>query len=119
MLFSVAGIYDSWITVGITTGDSTSAMGSIGFQWDQWTATTGLNTTNGAVFWTNPDAGPTHPFPSGQVRLGKAAPCVVHGTKEMMQPCLTYLHVISSVAPHHLHSIMCILPQPQRWSSPV
>ena len=59
MLFSVAGIYDSWITVGITTGDSTSAMGSIGFQWDQWTATTGLNTTNGAVFWTNPDAGPT------------------------------------------------------------
>ena len=49
----MAGIFDSWITVGITTGDSTSAMGSTGFQWDLWTAT-GLNTIT-----TAPYSGPT------------------------------------------------------------
>jgi hypothetical protein len=50
--------YDSWVTVGITDGDSAGALSSIGLDFAAWTATAGLSTTDGAVFWMSPDGGP-------------------------------------------------------------
>jgi hypothetical protein len=46
--------YDSWITVGITTGDSKSALGKVGIADDKWTETAGMRITDGAVFWMDP-----------------------------------------------------------------
>jgi hypothetical protein len=51
--------YDSWLTVGITDGDADGALSSIGIDWDSWTATAGLSSDNGAVFWMSPDDGPS------------------------------------------------------------
>ena len=51
--------YDSWLTVGLTSGDAAGALGSIGIDWDSWTASSGLSVDNGAVFWMSPAAGPS------------------------------------------------------------
>ena len=51
--------YDSWLTVGKTTGDSKSELSIIGIDAKKWTAQAGLNVINGAVFWMNPQKGPT------------------------------------------------------------
>ena len=50
--------FDSWLTVGITGGDTRSDLASVGLNFKGWTARSGLHTTNGAVFWMNPDNGP-------------------------------------------------------------
>ena len=50
--------FDSWLTVGITDGDSSGALSSIGIDFDAWTETGGLGTSDGAVFWMSPDDGP-------------------------------------------------------------
>ena len=47
--------FDSWLTVGITDGDSAGALSNIGLDWDGWGPSSGLYTTNGAVFWMTPD----------------------------------------------------------------
>ena len=44
--------YDSWLTVGIT--DGSSGLGSAGITWKAWTASKGLSSNNGGVFWMNP-----------------------------------------------------------------
>jgi len=49
--------YDSWITIGITTGGA-GEISTIGIDWSRWTATTGITTENGAVFWMDPVAAP-------------------------------------------------------------
>ena len=51
--------FDGWLTVGITGGDTAGALSSIGLDFDGWTASSGLSTDNGAVFWMSPDDGPT------------------------------------------------------------
>merc|ERR1711871_1884161 len=51
--------FDSWLTVGITEGDTAGALSSIGIDFDTWTETNGLGTSDGAVFWMSPDDGPT------------------------------------------------------------
>merc|ERR1711918_2655 len=51
--------YDGWLTVGITEGDAAGALGSVGLEWDAWTVDAGLDSTNGAVFFMDPDQGPT------------------------------------------------------------
>ena len=48
---NAAAGYDSWLTVGITEGDSAGALGSVGIDWGSWTGDTGLTVDNGAVFW--------------------------------------------------------------------
>ena len=50
--------YDSWLTVGITGGDAAGALSSIGIDFNAWTASNGLATSDGAVFWMSPDNGP-------------------------------------------------------------
>ena len=50
--------FDGWLTVGITAGDTTGSLISIGLDFDGWTASSGLSSSNGAVFWIVPDDGP-------------------------------------------------------------
>jgi len=58
--------YDSWITVGITDGGA-GQISSIGIPWSSWTASSGIRAENGAVFWMDPNAGPT----SGSIIVGQ------------------------------------------------
>ena len=51
--------YDSWLTIGSTDGSTGSSISSIGLDFDSWTATHGLSTDNGAIFYMDPDAGPS------------------------------------------------------------
>ena len=55
---NAAAEFDSWLTVGITDGDSDGALGSIGIDFSSW-KDSGLSATNAAVFWMNPDNGPS------------------------------------------------------------
>ena len=50
--------FDSWLTVGITEGDTAGALSSIGIDFDSWNESDGLATSDGAVFWMSPDDGP-------------------------------------------------------------
>ncbi len=58
--------YDSWLTVGTTTGNS-GEISSIGIPFASWTADTGITATNGAVFWMDPNAAPS----SGTIVVGQ------------------------------------------------
>lgn len=49
--------YDSWLTVGITTG-GTGEISSIGIDFNSWTENTRISTANGALFWMDPTAAP-------------------------------------------------------------
>merc|ERR1712146_104358 len=53
-----AAEFDSWLTVGITQGDTGGLLSSIGIDFDAWTESNGLATSDGAVFWMSPDDGP-------------------------------------------------------------
>ena len=51
--------YDSWLTVGITEGDTSSKMGAVGIQFEEWDLEHELVSdadTGGAVFWMDPGA---------------------------------------------------------------
>jgi hypothetical protein len=50
--------FDSWLTVGITEGDGTGQISSIGVDFASWSEDKGLSSDNGAVFWMTPDDGP-------------------------------------------------------------
>ena len=47
--------FDSWITIGITDGDNSNIISSVGIDFDQWTDNTGISITDGAVFVTDPE----------------------------------------------------------------
>ena len=47
-------LYDSWITIGITDGNRENLLSTIGVDFDKWTETNGITTTNGAVFVMDP-----------------------------------------------------------------
>jgi len=53
--------YDSWLTVGDTTGSASisSEISSVGIPWEEWNEDSGLHITDGAVFWMDPANGPT------------------------------------------------------------
>ena len=55
----LAGEFDSWLTVGMTDASNPGALSSIGIDFDSWSDQQALQTTNGAVFWMDPDAGPS------------------------------------------------------------
>ena len=45
-------------SVGITDGDASGALSSIGIDFSRWNENGGLSSPNGAVFFMNPDDGP-------------------------------------------------------------
>lgn len=47
--------WDSWLTVGLTEGDSAGALDSVGLDFDAWTTDTGMSSEDGAVFFLDPD----------------------------------------------------------------
>lgn len=47
--------YDSWLTIGITDGNSDNAVMTVGIDFSSWTETSGIHTTNGAVFTLDPE----------------------------------------------------------------
>jgi hypothetical protein len=49
---------DSWLSVGITDGDSTGALSAIGIDFLSWTATSGITVDEGAIFWLSPADAP-------------------------------------------------------------
>ena len=51
--------YDSWLTVGETSGHVDGKLSSIGVDWDSWSETGGITVDNGAVFWMDPTQGST------------------------------------------------------------
>jgi hypothetical protein len=50
--------YDSWLTVGDTEAAAPDAISSIGIDFESWNENAGLQITDGAVFWMDPDLGP-------------------------------------------------------------
>ena len=55
---AAGGEFDSWLTVGLTEGAG-DELSNIGIQWPSWTDSTGLQVTDGSVFWMTPQDGPT------------------------------------------------------------
>ena len=54
------GAYDSWLTIGPTDASAGAGLAaSPGLGLAAWTADDAFGTTNGAVFWMNPNDGPT------------------------------------------------------------
>ena len=53
--------WDSWLTAGLTEGDTAGATSSIGVNWDGWTEEAGLSVDDGAIFWMAPDDAPRLP----------------------------------------------------------
>ena len=50
--------YDSYLSVGITEGNSAGSLSSIGIDFDSWTESSALLVDDGAVFWMDPAMGP-------------------------------------------------------------
>jgi hypothetical protein len=57
--YSPTAEYDSWLAVGDISGTQTTAVSSIGVDFDNWDATNGLTVENGAVFWMDPKKAPS------------------------------------------------------------
>jgi len=58
--FSDEPEYDSWLTIGPTDGSAGAGLAaSPGLGLAAWTADTSFATTDGAIFWMNPNDGPT------------------------------------------------------------
>ena len=55
--------FDSWLTVGITDGSDSGELSSIGIDWESWTDVSTLSVDDGAVFFMNPNNGPTGTTP--------------------------------------------------------
>ena len=52
--------WDSWLALGGTDGSNdANAVSSIGIDWSLWTETNDLVVDNGALFWMDPDDGPS------------------------------------------------------------
>lgn len=73
--YSASAQWDSWLSVGITDGSSTTDVSSIGIDFDSWTGTEGLTIDNGAVFWMNPANAPSRwPCVVAQVTVPSGTP---------------------------------------------
>ena len=55
LMFSPTSEYDSWLTIGIINGDLEHRLSSVGFDFNDWSETRGLEITNGAIFLLNPN----------------------------------------------------------------
>jgi len=47
--------YDSWLTIGITDGNIDNEVMTVGIDFSTWTETSGIHTTDGAVFTMDPE----------------------------------------------------------------
>lgn len=47
--------YDSWLTIGITDGNADNEVMTVGIDFSTWTETSGIHTTDGAVFTIDPE----------------------------------------------------------------
>ena len=47
--------YDSWLTIGITDGNADNEVSTVGIDFSTWTETSGIHSTNGAVFTIDPE----------------------------------------------------------------
>ena len=56
--FSPDAQFDSWLTAGITEGDTAGAISSIGVDFNAWTESDGLEIADGAIFWMSPRDSP-------------------------------------------------------------
>ena len=56
--FSTDAEYDSWLTVGMTEGDTAGQISTIGIDFQAWTEAAGIASDNGALFWMDPPLGP-------------------------------------------------------------
>lgn len=64
--------WDSWLTVGPTKGETPSALSSVGIDFAHWSESHGIHTgnTGGAVFWMDPNDGPTMEDNNGKAAKG-------------------------------------------------
>jgi hypothetical protein len=62
--------YDSWLTVGMTNGESTTAISALGDYFTSWSETKMLTTEDGAIYWMNPGDGPSVTDANGRVGTG-------------------------------------------------
>jgi len=64
--------YDSWLTVGITGGDSGQQINSVGLSWSDWTSDKGIDDNDCGVFWMNPlKANQSASYESNPIMLGQ------------------------------------------------
>lgn len=58
---AAASQFDSWLTIGVVDGNNHNAISAIGVDWETWgpDADQTLTITDGAVFWMDPDSGPS------------------------------------------------------------
>ena len=80
--FMAAAEYDSWITIGLTGGDASGAMASIGVEFQSWSLSTGLRVTDGALFYMDPTTGP-----SGDVVIAQLTVPTVAGAASRIFAC--------------------------------
>jgi hypothetical protein len=66
--------FDSWLTVGLTQGGTSSTLGSVGIDWSTWSESHGIHTgkVGGAVFWMDPIEGPSMSDSNGKAGHGGA-----------------------------------------------
>ena len=58
--FSAEVEFDSWLTIGPTDGSAGDALAaSPGLGLGDWSPSAAFSTNNGAIFWMNPNDGPT------------------------------------------------------------
>lgn len=64
--YSPTANFDSWLTIGLTAGDTDNAVSSIGISFDAWSEQNALVSASGggSVFWMNPDAVRVSPLSS-------------------------------------------------------
>lgn len=63
--------YDSWLTVGLTEGDQSGALASIGVDWNAWNEHGGTrySCNDCAIFWMSPDSAPSGPTVLAQMTV--------------------------------------------------
>jgi hypothetical protein len=74
--------FDSWLTIGPTDGTAGAALSTYlsGLGLGSWTADTPFSTSNGAIFWMNPDSGPSGVVVLAQVTgAGGSASALLQG----------------------------------------
>lgn len=69
--YSSAAASDSWLSVGVTGGNSNGAIASIGIDFNSWSETKPMVVSDGAVFWMDPLNAPQDPMTGGQVQIGQ------------------------------------------------
>ena len=65
--------FDSWLSVGISAGDTAGALSTIGLDFTAWDENSGLATSDGAVFWMTPDDAPGADSMIGQITVASGS----------------------------------------------